>query len=168
MWCPLTPCLDPETALPSALQVSIPCRNPRGGDAPGTPDEIHAEPRAGHEQRHREHRRHDDRPADHPRPRIPARPPRIRRAVRYQVLTSEPPLLWETRGEMANGWLQIRYQLKMASNGTRFHRQLNFDVSGPLRLLRPLLTRRQRAVSAIALTQLKGVLESSADTGGRA
>lgn len=95
-------------------------------------------------------------------------PPRIRRAVRYQVLASEPPLLWETRGEMANGWLQIRYQLKIASNGTRFHRQLNFDVSGPLRLLRPLLTRRQQAVSAIALTQLKGVLESSADTGGRA
>ena len=95
-------------------------------------------------------------------------PPRIRRAVRYRVLASEPPLLWETRGEMANGWLQIRYQLKMASNGTRFHRQLNFDVSGPLRLLRPLLTRRQRAVSGLALTQLKDVLESTADTGGRA
>lgn len=95
-------------------------------------------------------------------------PPRIRRAVRYRVLASEPPLLWETRGEMANGWLQIRYQLKMASSGTRFHRQLNFDVSGPLRLLRPLLTRRQRAVSGLALTQLKDVLESTADTGGRA
>lgn len=95
-------------------------------------------------------------------------PPRIRRAVRYRVLASEPPLLWETRGEMANGWLQIRYELKMASNGTRFHRQLNFDVSGPLRLLRPLLTRRQQAVSELALTQIKGVLESTADTGGRA
>lgn len=87
-------------------------------------------------------------------------PPRIERAVRYEVLQSEPPLLWVTRGEMRSGWLQIRYSLKMSSEGTRFHRRLEFDVSGPLRLLRPALIRRQRTVSALALQQLKQRLES--------
>lgn len=88
-------------------------------------------------------------------------PPRIQRAVRYEVLQSEPPLQWACRGTMRSGWLQISYTLKLSSSGTRFHRRLEFDVSGPLRLLRPALIRRQRAVSALALQQLKQRLEST-------
>ena len=89
-------------------------------------------------------------------------PPRIRRAVQYRVLESEPPLRWVTRGQMRSGWLQISYTLKMSAAGTRFHRRLEFDVSGPLRLLRPLLVRRQRLVSAVALANLKQRLEATA------
>ena len=79
----------------------------------------------------------------------------LRRATRYQVLQAKPAELWEVRGQMRDGWLQIRYEFARQGNGTRFTRSLNYSASGLSRLLMPLLRGRMQKMSAIALANLQ-------------
>lgn len=79
----------------------------------------------------------------------------LRRATRYQVLRAEPGALWEVRGHMRDGWLQIRYEFAPTAAGTLFTRNLSYSASGLSRLLMPLLRSRMRRMSDIALANLQ-------------
>lgn len=87
-------------------------------------------------------------------------PPVLRRATRYRVLEAAPGRRWCCRGQMRDGWLEILYELQPLATGSRLTRTLTFAVEGPTRLLSPLLRRRQRQLSGVALANLKVLLES--------
>ena len=87
-------------------------------------------------------------------------PPRLHRETHYQVLAAAPGQHWLCRGQMRDGWLEIRYQLQPSVVGTRLTRTLTFDVGGITRLMMPLLRRRQRLLSPVALSNLKTLLET--------
>ncbi|MFN3714062.1 MAG: SRPBCC family protein [Alcanivoracaceae bacterium] len=85
----------------------------------------------------------------------------IRRQTRYTVLLSEPGVLWEVRGETADGALTIHYNFRPQGASTLFHRRLQYQVRGAMQLLEPwLLQPRMRKLSALALANLKARLES--------
>jgi hypothetical protein len=79
----------------------------------------------------------------------------LRRATRYQVLQAKPGQLWEVRGQMRDGWLQIRYEFVPVKQGTLFTRSLSYSASGISRLLMPLLRSRMQKMSGIALANLQ-------------
>lgn len=79
----------------------------------------------------------------------------LRRVTRYQVLRADPAVVWEVRGQMRDGWLQIRYEFAPAGTGTLFTRSLSYSASGLSRLLMPLLRSRMRRMSDIALANLQ-------------
>lgn len=84
----------------------------------------------------------------------------LRRDVRYRVLEAEPPRRWVVEGRMRSGWLRISYAFAPESGGTRFERTLEYRAEGALRLLLPLLRRRNAAMSVLALENLKRRMES--------
>ncbi len=84
----------------------------------------------------------------------------LHRETHYQVLAAAPAQHWLCRGQMRDGWLEIRYQLQPCVAGTRLTRTLTFDVRGLTRLSLPLLRRRQRQLSPLALANLKALLEA--------
>lgn len=86
-------------------------------------------------------------------------PLKLRRRTRYRVLDARPAEGWEVRGQMRDGWLQIRYEFEAIAEGTRFVRTLSYDASGASRVLLPLLRRRTEALSAQAMANLKRRLE---------
>ena len=83
----------------------------------------------------------------------------LRRATRYRVLAARPGEYWEARGEMRDGWLQLRYEFAANGAGTRFVRRLTYDASGVSRLLMPLLRSRTEVLSATAMDNLKRRME---------
>lgn len=85
----------------------------------------------------------------------------LRRETRYTVLTADPFALWEVRGRMKDGWLQIRYDVAATTTGTRFSRTLTFGAGGMSRLWMPLLGKRMATISVIALDNLKQRLEAT-------
>lgn len=89
-------------------------------------------------------------------------PWRLRRATRYRVLVAEPTARWEVRGEMRDGWLEIRYRFTPSETGTRFTRTLAYEVRGMTALLMPALRGRMAAMSALALSNLKQRMERPA------
>ncbi len=89
-------------------------------------------------------------------------PLRMQRATRYRVMAAVPGALWKVEGRMKDGWLQIQYEFKPTPSGTQFTRTLTYSVSGPNRLLMPLLRRRMAAMSLVALSNLKRRLETAA------
>ncbi len=89
-------------------------------------------------------------------------PLRMRRATRYKVLVAVPSTLWKVEGRMKDGWLQIQYEFKATPSGTQFTRTLSYSVTGPSRLMMPLLRRRMASMSLVALSNLKKRLEAAA------
>lgn len=88
-------------------------------------------------------------------------PPRLRRETRYRVLHSQPGKSWSVGGQLRDGWLNIRYDFQAVEGGVQFHRELTFDVSGPTRLLLPVLRRRMASTSEQALARLKHHMENA-------
>ena len=84
----------------------------------------------------------------------------MRRQTRYRVLEADPGRHWRVRGETRDGWLEIDYRLDPTHSGTRFLRGLSFAAGGATALLVPLLARRMRSVSMLALQNLKRRLEA--------
>ncbi|MES2720773.1 MAG: SRPBCC family protein [Pseudomonadota bacterium] len=78
----------------------------------------------------------------------------LRRATRYQVLDAVPAKFWRVSGKMRDGWLQIHYEFEPSAIGTRFTRTLTFSATGLSALMMPLLRRRMRAMSVVALNNL--------------
>jgi hypothetical protein len=90
-------------------------------------------------------------------------PPRLRKHTTYTVTESNPYQSWEASGKMQGGWLRIRYAFDAIPGkleSTRFHRKLEFAVSGPNRLLLPFLKHKMVTVSPVALVNLKHRMES--------
>ena len=89
-------------------------------------------------------------------------PPSMLRQTHYRVVTAQRPLAFEVQGETDDGGLRIRYDLSAHGNSaTQFRRQLVYHVSGPVRLIEPLLLYpRMKHLSAVALANLKQSLES--------
>lgn len=88
-------------------------------------------------------------------------PLKMRRATRYTVLDAQPATLWRVEGKMKDGWLQIRYEFAPSATGTRFTRTLTYSATGPSALLLPLLRGQMKAISLLALANLKAKLESA-------
>ena len=84
----------------------------------------------------------------------------LRRATRYQVQDAVPAKFWRVSGKMRDGWLQIQYEFEPSATGTRFTRTLTFSATGLSALMMPLLRRRMRAMSVVALTNLKQRMEA--------
>ncbi len=85
----------------------------------------------------------------------------LTRKTQHQVLLAEPHQRWQVRGEMAGGWLQINYEFVASAIGVTFTRTLIYEAKGVHRLFMPFLKSRMRAISLIALGNLKAKLESS-------
>ncbi len=86
-------------------------------------------------------------------------PINLRRQTRYKVEIADEAKQWQVRGQMSDGWLRIRYDLVPTKEGTRFTRTLSYQTQGISRLLMPLLARRMKQMSALALENLKCKLE---------
>lgn len=87
-------------------------------------------------------------------------PSTLRRDVRYRVCEAEPGRRWVVEGTMRSGWLRISYQFEPDGNGTRFERTLEYRAQGALRLLLPILRRRNAALSVLALDNLRRRFEA--------
>jgi hypothetical protein len=87
-------------------------------------------------------------------------PPRMQRTTRYTVTESDPYHVWACRGEMKDGWIQIRYDFQEKGSVTFFARTLNFSVRGPNRILAPALKAKMDKISLVALKNLKRKLEA--------
>ena len=85
-------------------------------------------------------------------------PFRMTRTTHYTVIESVPCHTWQVEGKMKDGWLRIRYDFEELEGGTRFTRDLSFDVSGLNRILMPFLRPRMEKISVRALQNLKHIL----------
>ena len=88
----------------------------------------------------------------------------LHRQTHYQVVIARRAEEFEVRGETGDGGLTIHYDLVPSRDGTLFRRRLTYQVSGPLRLIEPLLLYpRMRRLSAQALANLKVMLEQASE-----
>ena len=84
----------------------------------------------------------------------------LHRQTRYLVTQARRPTDFEVHGETRDGGLTIRYRLTATELGTRFRRDLTYQVRGPVQLIEPLLLYpRMKALSRVALSNLKTKLE---------
>lgn len=90
-------------------------------------------------------------------------PPSMIRKTRYSVTESVPFHTWEAEGIMKNGRLRIRYDFEEKNGVTRFVRLLEFEVTGPNRILLPFLKLKMEKISMLALTNLKQKMMAKAD-----
>jgi len=90
-------------------------------------------------------------------------PLRMRRTTHYSVTESVPFHTWEVKGEMKDGWIRIRYDFEQKGNVTLFSRVLDFNVSGPNRILLPLLKSKMEKISMMALNNLKLKMQVKTD-----
>ncbi|SFL94942.1 SRPBCC family protein [Marinobacter zhejiangensis] len=86
----------------------------------------------------------------------------LRRKTHYKVVTVEPGHHWLVEGEMSGGWLQIDYRFEPSETGVRFIRTLTYEAQGANRLFAPFLKSRMKAMSLLALRNLKAHLEARA------
>lgn len=84
----------------------------------------------------------------------------IRRSTQYKVLEANTDVLWLVRGKMKGGWIEIKYQFKSATAGTLFTRTLTYEVEGLMSLMLPLLDKQMKAISLMALENLKRIVEN--------
>lgn len=84
----------------------------------------------------------------------------LKRKTHYRVLQAKPHELFETKGQMKDGWLVIRYEFRQVAGGTLFCRTLTFEVTGLNRLLMPILGPQMERMSRVALANLKARVES--------
>jgi hypothetical protein len=90
-------------------------------------------------------------------------PFRIRRELRYAVLTATPHREWAVRATSRGSVLHIRYRFEPVEEGVRFTRTLSYEIRGVLALLSPFLDRQNRRISGRALENLTRRMESSRD-----
>ena len=90
-------------------------------------------------------------------------PPRLKRTTRYRVIESVPFHTWTVEGKMKDGWIRIRYDFEEKGGVTFFARTLDFSVSGPNRILMPVLRSNMEKLSLVALNNLKQKLEAKPD-----
>ncbi len=90
-------------------------------------------------------------------------PPRMKRATRYRVTESQPFQTWAAEGKMKDAWIRIRYDFEEKGGVTLFARTLDFKVSGPNRILLPVLRSKMEKLSLVALKNLKQKLEAKPD-----
>jgi len=87
-------------------------------------------------------------------------PIRIRRQLRWTVVQSRAPDLWEVHGTSPTIDVRVLYEMDPAQ-GTRFRRTFHYAVKGWLRLIeRRFVLPRMRLQSALALQNLKRALET--------
>lgn len=92
----------------------------------------------------------------------------LRRHIRYRVVESVPPTLFEVRGESETLELVIRYDLAERDGGTLFERRLTYTVHGWLALVEPFIVRpTMRRQSELALANLKRALEKGGGADAR-
>ncbi len=83
----------------------------------------------------------------------------IIRHPHYIVRESVPFSTWSVDGTFSDGALSFRYDIAPSSAGALFRRTMQFEVTGPMRLLVPLVRRKQERKSLVALAALKRRLE---------
>jgi hypothetical protein len=90
-------------------------------------------------------------------------PLRIRRKMRWTVISAQAPHSLELRGVSKIIEVRLKYELKVC-NGTHFRRTFDYQVNGPLRHIeRWLVLPKMQRQSIIALAQLKRNLEAQGD-----
>jgi len=87
-------------------------------------------------------------------------PIRIRRQLRWTVVESQEPHLWEVHGTSPTIDVRARYELDPV-DGTRFRRTFHYRVKGPLRVIdRGFVLPRMQQQSVVALQNLQRALEA--------
>ncbi len=87
-------------------------------------------------------------------------PLRMRRHLRWTVVQSQAPVMWEVHGTSPTIDVRVRYELDAAQE-TLFRRTFHFTVKGWMRHVgRSFVLPRMARQSAIALENLKLTLES--------
>lgn len=84
----------------------------------------------------------------------------ITRHPHYVVRESVPYSTWTAEGTFRDGWLLFRYDIEARGERSLFKRTVQFEVRGPMRLLVPLVKRKQERKSLVALAALKWRLEA--------
>jgi hypothetical protein len=84
----------------------------------------------------------------------------VTRNTHYVVRESVPHTVWSAEGKFSDGWVSFRYQIEPSGEGVLFKRTMQFEVTGPMRLLVPIVTAKQRKKSVTALQSLKRRVES--------
>lgn len=87
-------------------------------------------------------------------------PLKLSRQTHYQVSIAIPSVKWQVEGKMKDGWLQICYDFEPSAKGVLFTRTLTYGVTGISRLLMPILRPQMKAMSVLALNNLKTKLEA--------
>jgi hypothetical protein len=90
-------------------------------------------------------------------------PPRLKRTTHYEVIESVPYHTWAVEGRMKDGWIRIRYDLDEKGGVTFFSRTLDFSVSGPTRILMPVLRSNTEKLSMVALNNLKKIIQAKSN-----
>ena len=86
----------------------------------------------------------------------------VKRYPRYVVRESAPHASWAAEGEFSDGWLAFRYEIEPMGCSVLFKRTMQFKVRGVMRLLVPIVRRKQERKSLVALAALKRKLEADA------
>lgn len=90
-------------------------------------------------------------------------PLRIRRQMRWTVISAQAPHSLELRGVSKIIEVRLKYELKVC-NGTHFRRTFDYRVKGWLRHIeRWLVLPKMQRQSVVALAQLKHNLEAQGD-----
>jgi len=90
-------------------------------------------------------------------------PPRLVRTTLYEVIESVPFHTWAAEGRMKDGWIRIRYDFEEKGNVTFFGRTLDFSISGPTRILAPMLKSKMEKLSLVALNNLKQIVQAKSN-----
>ena len=85
---------------------------------------------------------------------LPILPLTIRREFHYRVTSAEPHAFWEIAGTGKGVELRFRYHFDPTDNGVRFTRCLEYEISGPVSLIAPLVHHSNRLNSERAMSGL--------------
>lgn len=85
---------------------------------------------------------------------LPLLPLTIRRKFHYRVVDAKPHSYWEIAATGKGVKLRFRYDFEALPDGVRFTRKLDYEISGPMRLLAPLVHHGNRRNSELAMAGL--------------
>ena len=80
--------------------------------------------------------------------------------VPLRVLVTPSTWVRAAESTFSDGWLLFRYDIEARGGSSLFKRTVQFEVRGPMRLLVPLVKRKQERKSLVALAALKRRLET--------
>ena len=87
-------------------------------------------------------------------------PIKFRRQLNWTVIAEDPHSYWKITAVTTDGLITIQYYYESMENGVRFTRLLSYELKGLIRLLGPIMRRRNAKMSEVAVINLVKKVEA--------
>jgi hypothetical protein len=87
-------------------------------------------------------------------------PFKTRSLINWTVIADREPSYWEIEGISKSAHIRFKYDFVPCAKGVAFTRSLDFELKGFLRLLDPIIRRRNIKMSNLAVTNMVKVVDA--------